>query len=159
MDIASFFIHKICHLKRGKKIKIVYFQLPCSGGKIPHFQFDEKKETCVSKLLMKFTHRMWFGGGKYSLYGNIFTNKEEVLRKIWRIVFTRAGGMKSYMPLSSRHQKERTFQTQCMCPSLHQPKLFQNAVLVVPIVIKISRIGLQKKLMTRANMSKLNIRK
>ena len=23
-----------------------------------------------------------------------------------------------------------------MCPSLHQPKLFQNAVLVVPIVIK-----------------------
>ena len=44
MNIASFFIHKICHLKRGKKIKIVYFQLPCSGGKIPRFQFEEKKK-------------------------------------------------------------------------------------------------------------------
>ena len=42
-----------------------YLQLPCSGEKIRKFQFD-KKETCVSKLLMKFTHthKFWFGEEK-----------------------------------------------------------------------------------------------
>ena len=31
-------------LKEGKNIKIVYCQLPCSGGKLPHFQFEGKKK-------------------------------------------------------------------------------------------------------------------
>ena len=48
-------------------VKIIgnIFNFLVQGKKIRKFQFD-KKETCVSKLLMKFTHthKIWFGEGK-----------------------------------------------------------------------------------------------
>ena len=53
-------LKQVCSKNYGE-----YFQLPCSEEKIRKFQFD-KKETCVSKLLMKFTHthKFWFGEEK-----------------------------------------------------------------------------------------------
>ena len=60
---VSLFIHE-------EKMRKMEYLLACSGDKIQSFQFD-KKETSASKLLMEFTRRMWFGEGKYNLYGNM----------------------------------------------------------------------------------------
>ena len=56
------------------------FNFLVQGEKIRKFQFD-KKETCVSKLLMKFTHthKIWFGEGKIQTI-QLFTE----LNGIWQ---------------------------------------------------------------------------